>query len=339
MPESPTRTTTAFAPAHVTGFFFLPAQLQEPLSRFREESPGEASFDQLMARARELRDVGSVGAGLSLELGMKSEVEISFGESPDPFPTVSCFYNHQRHSLQELKLSSFMVKTFLKRYHEDPTKELPVQELVLRMDSPLPLKAGFGMSGAAALSVAFALNGALELGLGRDMLGSLAHLADCWFRGGLGDVAGQLLGGFEHRERPGLEGIVKLPPKTPDQAPELFILTSPQPLETQKVLSDQKKMAEVRAAGERANQAFSRDPRLENFFSVSYQFSKEAQLIPPGFASILEELNAKKGCKATPAHLGNTLIAMGDMDSILGLFNRQGRIFRTRVGFGGTSLL
>ena len=67
----------------------------------------------------------------------------------------------------------------------------------------MPLGSGFGASGAGALSCAYALNGAFDLGLFASQVGEAAHGAEVVSGTGLGDVIAQSTGGLVVRLSPG----------------------------------------------------------------------------------------------------------------------------------------
>ena len=58
----------------------------------------------------------------------------------------------------------------------------------------MPLGCGFGLSGAAALATAYALNEYLSLGKAREALAMIAHVAEVENRTGLGDVCSHTMG-------------------------------------------------------------------------------------------------------------------------------------------------
>ena len=74
-------------------------------------------------------------------------------------------------------------------------RKLTVQSMKVEIDSPLPLGCGFGLSGAASLATAYALNALLELGKSDEELAMIAHVAEVENRTGLGDVCAQYHGG------------------------------------------------------------------------------------------------------------------------------------------------
>ncbi len=318
----------AFAPGHITGFFYLPRELKDRLSSLAKEDL-DLSFSGLMELAERYASLGSIGAGFSLDLGMSCEAKVESSKEGDEAipeePAIRCFYNGNEHSLDELKVTAFVTRALLGAHREAGGSAPGEVELIMK--SPLPLKAGFGLSAAAALSSSFALARALGLRMEEGKMVMLSHLADCWCKGGLGDVVGAWGGGFEQRIRPGIPPVGKLLglPFDEKEANLLFLVLEKE-LETADVLSNPGKMNQIQVAGSGAETAFREEPTLENFVSVSYRFSQEAGLIPPGSKGLLQELNAIPGCQASPAHLGNTLMVLGDLVRARPLLEGRGQL-------------
>ena len=74
-------------------------------------------------------------------------------------------------------------------------QKLTSQPMKVEINSPLPLGCGFGLSGAASLATAYALNALLELGKSEEELAMIAHVAEVENRTGLGDICAQYHGG------------------------------------------------------------------------------------------------------------------------------------------------
>ena len=104
------------------------------------------------------------------------------------------------------------------------------------LTSPLPLGCGFGLSGAASLATAYALNELLHLGKDTETLAMVAHVAEVENRTGLGDVCSQYHGGW----------LVKLKEGAPLVADRLPITERPiyyryfGPIQTSEVLGKQR---------------------------------------------------------------------------------------------------
>ncbi|MBS3817843.1 MAG: hypothetical protein KGY76_09820, partial [Candidatus Thermoplasmatota archaeon] len=151
-------TSKAFCPAHITGFFSL------PLKGKNYEN------DERM---------GSRGAGFSIDLGVKAEVEVG-DEGWD------IIVNGEKTSFMVVEKTVF-------NFAPGGTVSL---------ETDLPFSQGFGLSGACALSAGMAVLD--ELGQNLDRALPAAHKAEMFCRTGMGDVLAQSKGGFEVRVKEGL---------------------------------------------------------------------------------------------------------------------------------------
>ena len=154
----------------------------------------------------------------------------------------------------------------------------------IRVDltSPLPLGCGFGLSGAAALATAYALNELLHLRKGTEALAMVAHVAEVENRTGLGDVCSQYHGGC----------LVKLQEGAPLVADRLPIAEQPiyyryfGPIQTSEVLGNREQTLRINRAADVALNTLRTlahaEPNTELFnacFAVSKQFSMESGLL------------------------------------------------------------
>ena len=148
--------------------------------------------------------------------------------------------------------------------------------------SPLPLGCGFGLSGAAALATAYALNELLSLHKDNEALAMIAHVAEVENRTGLGDVCSQYHGGC----------LVKLKEGSPLVADRLPIAEQPiyyryfGPIQTSEVLGNREQTLRINRAADVALSALktltNAKPGNELFdacFAVSKQFSIESGLL------------------------------------------------------------
>lgn len=148
--------------------------------------------------------------------------------------------------------------------------------------SPLPLGCGFGLSGAAALATAYALNELLQTHKDPEELAMIAHVAEVENRTGLGDVCSQYHGGC----------LVKLKEGAPLVADRLPIAEQPiyyryfGPIQTSKVLGNKEQTARINRAADVALNVLqtltSAKPNPELFnacFAVSKRFSVESGLL------------------------------------------------------------
>ena len=148
--------------------------------------------------------------------------------------------------------------------------------------SPLPLGCGFGLSGAAALATAYALNALHGRGKTVEELAMIAHVAEVENRTGLGDVCSQYHGGF----------LVKLQEGAPLVAERLCISEQPiyyryfGPIQTSEVLGNPEQVTRINHAADAALAVLRTLARAEPnaelltaCFEVSKQFSVQSGLL------------------------------------------------------------
>ena len=174
----------------------------------------------------------------------------------------------------------------------------------VEMTTDLPVGAGFGVSGAAALGTAMAANAAADCGRSENELVRIAHEADVERGTGLGDVVAQARGGVPIRLEPGAPGYGSL-----DGIP-----TSPRveyvsfgPLSTADVLAGD--TDRLSAAGAHALDRVIDDPRLETFMAASRAFAERANLLAPPVEAAIDAVSAAGG-SAAMAMLGQTVFAL-----------------------------
>lgn len=159
----------AFSPGHLTGFF----------------SP---------VRDSDVLRMGSVGAGVNTEQGVYTYVDIESHPANEYVVRINGF------EVNNAFTSQYVLRRMMERLHR--TCRVTVDHYI-----DLPIGAGFGTSGAGALSLSLALNDALGLGLSKIGAAKIAHEAEVACMTGLGTVAAELHGGLEIREVAGAPGL------------------------------------------------------------------------------------------------------------------------------------
>ena len=162
------------------------------------------------------------------------------------------------------------------------TQNSGIAGIQVDITSSLPLGCGFGLSGAAALATAYALNELLQKHKDAEELAMVAHVAEVENRTGLGDVCSQYHGGC----------LVKLKEGAPLVADRLPIAEQPiyyryfGPIQTSEVLGNREQTARINRAADVALHVLqtltSAKPNLELFnacFTVSKRFSVESGLL------------------------------------------------------------
>ena len=279
-------TVTAFAPAHITGFF---ATISDP--------------DPVKA--------GSVGCGLCFETGVTARVTTS--------TTGSGALIRLNGEQIDLPTVTYVVGSLLGTGHS---------EVVVDLAADVPLGYGFGVSGAAALATALAINADPGQGLTIEQAAVVAHCADVVNLTGMGDVAGQYTGGLVIRTAAGAPGVGAVE-KVPVDAMEVSWVCLGE-ISTTSVLDDEITMERINIQGQRALKALLKRPGLEHFMSLSRDFAFGTGLVSPVAADAIEAVEAVGGL-ASMAMLGDTVFALGDGSALM----EFGPVGSSRIGTTG----
>lgn len=292
MPEE----ATAFAPGHITGFFEI-----------RDEAADPAQM-------------GSRGAGFSVELGVRSRVWLEEGVTPGVE-----VLDHGRpiEASTTRRAVEFLLGDSSALVHVDQTMELPVSQ-------------GFGMSSAGALSACLAL--AKLLDRPRREAVWAAHCAEVVQRTGLGDVVGAAAGGFEVRVKPGCEPYGEVRAWSSEAAPNDVLLAVVSPaVSTKKVLADPARRREIDRVGGALVDAFVGDPSLSAFVDASRRFATETRLATAEILQLWDSQDAVAGIGQ--CQLGGSVFAFGASASVENRLRSAGPTFRTTIDRRGARLL
>jgi len=161
----------AYSPSHITGFY----------SEVKDES---------------ILNRGSLGAGISIRKGVRSTVELYDSERNNFIIAINGVIS------KDAIVSKLVINEFLKRTNKN-------YFIKVSHEVNLPIGYGIGTSGSAALSLAFALNDALSLGLSDMESAQIAHKAEIECKTGLGTVLSEFHGGLCIRIKGGAPGIGK----------------------------------------------------------------------------------------------------------------------------------
>jgi len=258
---------TAFVPGHVTAFF----------SVHRRDDPARS---------------GSRGAGIALSDGATATVE------PAPETRVSLDDSGADRGDGADRDGDAGI--------EPVERVLDALDVTARVgiDADLPVGAGFGVSGAAALGTALAANRAFDRAHTENDLIRIAHVAEVEADTGLGDVVAQARGGVPIRLEPGAPGNGRL-----DGVPETARIEyrSFGDLPTADVVSGN--TTRLSAAGESALADLGERPTLPTLFALGRTFAREADLLVPEVEGAIGAV-LDTGGEATMAMLGRTVVAL-----------------------------
>ena len=293
----------AFCPAHITGFF-------------------KAEIENQLKNPEEL---GSLGAGFSIQNGVTTKVQISYLEKSDYNITVSGY------KADNTQVSEFVINEFFKiiknrKFFVDVKHEISI-----------PVGYGLGCSSAVALSLAMALNQALNTNLTKEKVGQIAHSAEVNCKTGLGDVLGSYHGGFEIRTKSGAPGIGILEKIETDMQ---VILICFSPMSTKKFIDE--KIETINGIGKKMVAKLIESKNYNDFQDMSLEFAKYVKVRTPKMNSVIDDLQNNQ-IKCGVALFGETvfaLISKNEEDKVLKILKKytDGIIIKSKIDNIGARL-
>ena len=264
---------TAFCPAHITGFF-------------------KAELDK-----EDSKQLGSLGAGFSIQKGVKTTVTVRERTKHDisDFAIKVNGFESGDMRVSELVLSKFSVKgKFI-----DVTHNIDV-----------PVGYGFGCSAAVALSLSIALNDALDCKLTKIQVAQIAHDIEIECRTGLGDVLASYHGGFEVRVKPGAPGVGQVKRINSKEKRDVIIICF-NPISTKKFLKE--KISSINGLGGKMVKKLIESNDTEEFQDMSVKFAKYVNVVTPKMNQVINLLH-KNGIKCGVALFGETVFSLVTKD-------------------------
>ncbi len=264
---------TAFCPAHITGFF-------------------KAELDN-----EDSKQLGSLGAGFSIQKGVKTTVTVREKTKHDisNFSIKVNGFESGDMRVSELVLSKFSTK----KKFIDVTHEIDV-----------PVGYGFGCSAAVALSLSIALNDALECKLSKIQVAQIAHDIEIECKTGLGDVLASYHGGFEVRIKPGAPGIGEVKKIDSKEKRDVIIICF-NPISTKKFLKE--KISSINGLGGKMVNKLIESNDTEEFQDMSIKFAKYVNVVTPKMNEVITILH-KNGIKCGVALFGETIFSLVTKD-------------------------
>jgi len=293
---------TAFCPAHITGFF-------------------KAELDK-----DDSKQLGSLGAGFSIQKGVKTTITIRDKTKHDiaNFTIKVNGFESGDMRVSELVLSKFSTKgKFI-----DVTHEIDV-----------PVGYGFGCSAAVALSLSIALNDALGCKLSKIQVAQIAHDVEIECKTGLGDVLASYHGGFEIRVKPGAPGIGEVKKIDSKEKRDVIIICF-NPISTKKFLKE--RISTINGLGGKMVNKLIESNDTEEFQDMSVKFAKYVDVITPKMNEVITLLH-KNGIKCGVALFGETIFSLVTKDQkhkvkkILKQFD-EGLIITSKIDNSGARL-
>jgi pantoate kinase len=292
----------AFSPAHITGFFKAELEANEP------------------------NQLGSLGAGFSIQKGVMTTVNVRTKTDHDinNYEITVKGFNTGDIRVSECVLNEFLVDG---KYF-DVTHEIDI-----------PVGYGFGCSAAVALSLAIALNDSLKCGYTKTKVAQIAHQAEIKCQTGLGDVLGSYHGGFEIRTKSGAPGIGEIQKVIPKEKLDVMIICF-NPISTKKFLKE--RISSVNGLGGRMVEKLVQSQDMDEFQDMSIKFADYIHVITPKMKKVIKELH-KNGIKCGVALFGETvfsLVAKDKKQKTLDILKKydDGIIITSRIDNSGARL-
>ena len=290
----------AFCPGHITGFF--KAEINESAEK-----------------------TGSLGAGFSIQYGVKSRVRLV--EKTDvPYDIITTGFDTDNTSVSE-----YVLKYFIN--HNVINYKIQVEQHI-----EIPVGYGLGSSGAAALSLAFALDKVLNTRYSRERIALIAHNAEIDCKTGLGDVLGVYKGGIEIRTKPGAPGIGRVELVNDDSHKVVLICFAP--IATQTFM---KKLSTINGLGGKMVKRFQASRDIYHFQDMSIEFGRHAGIITKRLERVIEELR-NDGIRCGVAFFGETIFTIikeSEIKQVQKIASRYdtARVITTQIDHKGPRLI
>jgi len=297
----------AFCPAHVTGFF-------------------KAHLDDNQSN---LENLGSMGAGFSIKQGVTTKVKINTKNNQESnFRISTSGYQSDKTDVSEYVLNEFL------KLDDFSTKFFDIEHEV-----SIPVGYGLGSSSAVALSLAFALDQALDTKLDKEKIGQIAHNAEVSCKTGLGDVLASFHGGFEIRIKPGAPGIGSVEKIATEKISILMICFSP--ISTNKFIKE--RLSQINGLGGKMVNRLLESKNYEHFQDMSLEFAKYVGIMTPRMQKLVDDLS-KNNIKCGIALFGETVFSMiskDDEDKVLEILQKypDGIIIKSELDNNGARVL
>jgi pantoate kinase len=266
---APVAVAKAFSPGHITGFFEVP----------------HVSYPDSLRK-------GSKGAGFSIDKGTVTTVHVHESDRA----SFRIYINGSQ--AYDAEVSKWVVKEYLKVSNRP-------YFVNVEHEVGIPVGFGIGSSGAAALSLSYALNEALGIGLTRIHAAQIAHRAEIACRTGLGTVIAEFAGGFEMRTNAGAPGIGSV--SKIDLKNYKAIVLCLAPISTKLFLEN--RMDEVNGLGGTMLGKLSESRSVNEFLKMSHEFAQTLGMTEGMCEAPIAALKTR-GIESSVALFGQTVFTL-----------------------------
>jgi pantoate kinase len=270
---TPVATAKAFSPGHITGIVIKPDNCWD------------------------YHSAGSKGAGFSIDRGITTTVEVFEYQTTNYQISING-------KVEDANVSKWVVEEYLKDLHKP-------YYISINHESNIPIGFGLGSSGAAALSLSYALNDALDTKLSKYEVGQIAHYAEIACKTGLGTVIAEFSGGFEIRTSIGAPGVGLI--ESMDLEDYKAVIFCIAPLSTKAFLMNNLPLANP--LGEKMLKRLRVSKDIDEFLRMSYQFARSLGLTELKCKEPLESLKSHR-IQAGVALFGETIFTIVPLDTV-----------------------
>ncbi|HET7147565.1 MAG TPA: hypothetical protein VFI73_03615 [Candidatus Nitrosopolaris sp.] len=272
----PVAIAQAFSPGHITGIVK------------RSSVPYQHLLHQ-----------GSEGAGFSIDRGVTTTVSL-FDDCNSRYQI-----SINGRTVEDADVSELVLKQYLK-FTERP------YYIKIEHDIEIPIGFGLGSSGAAALSLSYALNRSLDVGLSAEQAAQIAHCAEIVCRTGLGTVISEYTGGFETRTSAGAPGIGVI--RKIELTGHSAIIFCMAPISTKSILCDNFDLRSVWNDNAWSNNLKSAVD-IREFVSMAYEFASDLGLTEGRCKEPINRLKSH-GFVSSVALFGDTIFTIVPEDLV-----------------------
>ena len=305
-------TAKAFCPGHITGFLAKVSDFEGD-KKLKNNEGGSSHLHK-----------GSLGAGLAIDLGITTTVRV-FDKGNNYSRTSYDVLINGLNKNSNIEVTKSVVEQYVELLHGKS------YHIKIEHEISIPIGYGLSSSGAAALSLSYALNRALNIGLDMEQAAQIAHRSEIECKTGLGSVLAQYVGGFELRSKiggPGV-GVVSSLPYHPGVQDLKVIILCLSPLSTKEFLTDH--VGLLNGYGEEMLERFSISRNINDFLDISFDFATRLGLIRGKSGSLIKELKSQ-GFGSSVALFGDTIFSIVKSNNVDNVIN-------CLKGNGGTLLI
>lgn len=261
---------SVFVPSHITGFF------------------------EIVDHSNPLK-MGSRGAGVVLDQGVKTRVKIKTGKKEDLKTKINGKKDPKNTTITE-KTVDLINKKF----------KLGNIKIRIYHTISVPIGVGFGISAACALGTSLAIAKLLDLPITYNQAASMAHLAEIELKSGLGDVIAEVHGGLVLRLKEGAPGTGIVDRIISPDLDDLFVITKTLgEIETASIIDDPTYKKRINNVGRNLLSELLKNPNPHKFMELSRKFAEDTSLMSDEVLELVKILDDEVGC-GSMVMLGNT---------------------------------